>query len=211
MHVGCPFPSLDAAVAPSVIQNVFEGRDTGQESVYGTSIKLMDHQTTLGELIPCGGGDPVPLLKPKLLIGRRSSCDISLGFPNVSSHHCQLELINGYWNIRDLNSRNGIKVNGVRCDSRWVLPGDEVSIAKHRYEVVYSPDTDAPPPAEEDPFAISLMEKAGLARRDRQDERRRSLPPAAKPRVQPPTSSGSDSDDEVLSWLSGDEDAPKNS
>lgn len=173
----------------------------------GTPILSMDQQTTFGELIPCGGGDPIPLRKQKLLIGRRSSCDISLRFPNVSSHHCQLELINGYWNIRDLNSRNGIKVNGVRCDNKWVLPGDEVSIAKHRYEVVYHPDTDAPPPEDEDPFAVSLLEKAGLARREEQQRRRRSLPPAARPLDESSPANGSDSDDEVLGWLSEDGDA----
>jgi len=166
----------------------------------------MDHQTNLGELIPCGGGDPIPLLRPKLLVGRRRSCDISLRFPNISSQHCQLELINGYWNIRDLNSRNGIKVNGVRCDTKWVLPGDEVAIAKHRYEVVYTPDTDAPPPADEDPFEVSLLEKAGLARREEQQRRKRSMPPAARPMSEPAASNGSDSDDEVLGWLAEDAD-----
>ena len=116
----------------------------------------------LGELIPGGGGDPIPLLKAKLLIGRRSRCDITLRFPNVSSHHCELELSNGYWSVRDLGSRNGVKVNGVRCQSKWLMPGDIVSVAKHRYELVYTPTGDGPPPEEDDPFAISLLEKAGL-------------------------------------------------
>jgi predicted component of type VI protein secretion system len=167
----------------------------------------MDKRTTLGELIPCGGGDPIPLLKPKLLVGRRSNCDIALGYQNVSSQHCQLELINGYWNIRDLNSRNGIKVNGVRCDSKWLLPGDELSIARHRYEVVYHPDTDEPPPEDEDPFAVGLLEKAGLARRDAQERRKRSLPPAVRPvDTQAGAANGSDQDDQVLGWLNDDGD-----
>ncbi len=119
----------------------------------------------LGELIPCGGGDPIPLLKQKLLVGRRSSCDISLRFPNVSSHHCEVELVNGYWHVRDLGSRNGIKVNGIRCDTKWLMPGDVLSVSRHRYEVVYDPQTDAPPPEDADPFGQSLLEKAGLARR----------------------------------------------
>ena len=32
----------------------------------------------LGILKPVGGGDPVPLLKPEVVIGRRRSCDICL-------------------------------------------------------------------------------------------------------------------------------------
>jgi len=41
-----------------------------------------------GELIPQGGGDPIPLLKPLLTVGRRESADIVLRFPNVSGTHC---------------------------------------------------------------------------------------------------------------------------
>jgi adenylate cyclase len=154
----------------------------------------------LGELIPRGGGDPIPLLRPKLLIGRRSSCDISLQFPNISSHHCELELMNGYWYVRDLGSRNGIKVNGHRCSMKWLLPGDELAIAKIKFEISYTPEGDRPPPEEEDEFAISLMEKAGLARRrtERPEPERTarkepggSSPPRSRPE-----------DDEAMRWLS---------
>ena len=39
-----------------------------------------ESNTMYGELIPLGGGDPIPLLKKQLLIGRRESCDIVLRF-----------------------------------------------------------------------------------------------------------------------------------
>ena len=55
-----------------------------------------------GELIPVGGGDPIPLLKKNLLVGRRESCDIVLRFSNVSAHHCQLTCNGGYWYVKDL-------------------------------------------------------------------------------------------------------------
>jgi adenylate cyclase len=161
----------------------------------------MEQVAMLGELVPCGGGDPIPLLKPKLLIGRSSSCDIVLDFPNVSAQHCQLELLNGYWFIRDLRSRNGVKVNGLRCDSKWVLPGDELSIAKHRFEATYQPAADAPPPEEENPFAQSLLEKAGLLRRDEQPRRRR-MPPAAKPSESNGNGKAfSGEEDQAVEWL----------
>jgi hypothetical protein len=124
-----------------------------------------------GELIPVGGGDPIPLLKKGLLIGRRESCDIVLRFSNVSAHHCQLTVNAGYWHVRDLQSRNGVKVNGVRVTDKRVDPGDILSIAKHKYEVNYSPiDLGAvgpPPPdvADVDFFGKSLLERAGLEQR----------------------------------------------
>lgn len=155
----------------------------------------------LGELIPTGGGDPIPLLEPKLLVGRRSSCDIVLSLPNVSSQHCELELVNGYWRVQDLHSRNGIKVNGVRCDSKWLHPGDELSIAKNHFEIAYEPQGEAPP-EEEDPFETSLLEKAGLEKR-KAEQRRLTMPPAA--RKAGGRSSATDPDEDVaLGWLMDD-------
>jgi len=44
----------------------------------------------LGKLVPCGGGAPLPLLKPRLLVGPQRGCDHLLGYPSVSSRHCEL-------------------------------------------------------------------------------------------------------------------------
>ena len=92
-----------------------------------------------GELIPLGGGDPIPLLKKTLLIGRRESCDIVLRFSNVSAHHCQMTLNGGYWYVKDLQSRNGIKINGARVEEKRLGSGDELAVAKHKYTIHYDP------------------------------------------------------------------------
>lgn len=162
----------------------------------------MSHLQDFGELNPLGGGDPIPLLKARILIGRRSGCDVVLDFPNVSSQHCQLELTNGFWFIRDLNSRNGIKVNGERCDSHWLQPGDEVSIAKHVFRISYQPAADAPPPQEEeDPMSIGLLEKAGLMRQRPRGPKARP----ARPVSSRDDSKFSDSENDAARWLNGDE------
>lgn len=121
-----------------------------------------------GEMVPVGGGDLIPLLKNSLLVGRRESCDIVLRFSNVSAHHCQLTLNNGYWFVKDLNSRNGVKVNGIRVRDKRLDPGDVLSVANRKYKVNYSPvDNGAfgPPPSDVDETEIlkhSLLERAGL-------------------------------------------------
>ncbi|MGA2617945.1 MAG: FHA domain-containing protein [Thermoguttaceae bacterium] len=123
-----------------------------------------------GELVPVGGGDPIPLLKTSLLLGRRESCDVVLRFSNVSSQHCQLTVNGGFWYVRDLNSRNGVKVNGQRVadTERRLSPGDVLWVAKHAYTIQYSPvDLGAvgPPPDdvnEASIFSKSLLERAGL-------------------------------------------------
>ena len=133
-------------------------------------------QAEFGQLIPLGGGDIIPLKKEQLLVGRRESCDIVLRFANVSAHHCQLTLDSGYWYARDLGSRNGIKVNNVRAQEKRLDPGDELAIAKHRYEVRYSP-TDlgavGPPPSDnlsKEIMGESLLSRAGLASPDDKEE-----------------------------------------
>lgn len=129
-----------------------------------------------GELIPLGGGDPIPLLKKRLIVGRRESCDVVLRFSNVSAQHCELFVISGYWYVRDLHSTNGIKVNGTRVRERRLDPGNILSIAKHQYEIRYNPielGAVGPPPPdtlEQDIFARSLLERAGLVRSKPQPE-----------------------------------------
>jgi adenylate cyclase len=93
----------------------------------------------LGKLMPAGGGPPIPLLKPSLLIGRQNNCDIPLGYPAVSSRHCELEFRDGYWRMRDLGSRNGTRINGVVCNEGWLMPDDILGVARHSYRVVYMP------------------------------------------------------------------------
>lgn len=162
----------------------------------------MTAPSTYGELVPCGGGDSIPLFKRKLLIGRRSNCDITLSFPNVSSAHCELELINGYWFIRDLNSANGVKVNDLKVESKWLHPGDIVAIAKHRFEIVYTAMGEAPVEVEENPFARSLLEKAGIERGPRRPAPQR---PAEQPPKKPdPPKNSRPEDDEAMKWLGDD-------
>ena len=125
-----------------------------------------------GELIPLGGGDPIPLLKKELLAGRRESCDIVLRFANVSAHHCQLFVESGYWYVRDMQSRNGVKINDMRVEGQRRLdPGDVLAIAKHKYRVEYDPaelGAVGPPPADnlsQEVMRESLLARAGLDHR----------------------------------------------
>ena len=89
---------------------------------------------------PVGGGDPIPLTKPELIIGRRPSCDIRLDFENISGKHCVLRLINGVWMVRDMGSTNGTTVNGSRiATEQSVMPDEELGIAGHMYTIEYEP------------------------------------------------------------------------
>lgn len=126
-----------------------------------------------GELVPIGGGDPIPLERAIMKIGRRESCDICLRFPNISGEHSQLNFIEGYWQISDLGSTNGTKVNGSRVQRKVLRTGDEVTIANRRFTIEYQIPAEANRAALEDSgediMTSSLLERAGLVHR-RDDE-----------------------------------------
>ncbi len=120
-----------------------------------------------GELQPFLGGDSIPLIREVLTLGRRDSCDIPLRFPNISGQHAQLSFRNGYWYIRDLNSTNGVKVNGIRVQEKLLHPRDEITIGKRKYRIEYELPADRralDEVVEEDIMSQSLLEKAGLER-----------------------------------------------
>ena len=122
-----------------------------------------------GELKPIGGGDIIPLLKTKLIVGRRESCDIVLRFPNVSGIHCELSVVDGKWIVKDLNSSNGTKVNDVRIQESLIDTGDKISIGKHKYEMCYNLGVIRSSSVSiKDIFSKSLLEAAGLESRPRQ-------------------------------------------
>jgi adenylate cyclase len=123
-------------------------------------------EISLGELVPCGGGETLPLLKPRLIVGRGGHCDLVLRFVTVSSQHCELEFLDDFWHVRDLGSRNGIRINGEPCDAGWLKPRSILSIATHRYEVMYATAAKEPPAEPKPSIGRSLLEKAGLSRRN---------------------------------------------
>ncbi len=167
-----PSPGSPPSHPPSRSVEPFGTGDTTQVEVRlcATAVAPTTRPTSsnsdvaLGELVPCGGGLPIPLTKRSLLIGRSPACDITLAFPMVSSKHCQLEFKAGFWHVRDLGSTNGIRVDGIVQLAKYLKPGEVLWIAKHRFEITYTPLA-AEPPQEENPFALSLLEKAGLSRR----------------------------------------------
>jgi hypothetical protein len=66
---------------------------------------------------------------PVASLGRSRECDCVLADPNVSRKHAELRRNStGDWEIADLGSTNGIKVNGRQVDSSRLSPGDQVQI-----------------------------------------------------------------------------------
>jgi serine/threonine protein kinase len=80
-------------------------------------------------LQPLPDGVAVPLVGTRAIIGRAPESDIQLDSPKISARHAELIFEGQWWRIRDLNSRKGIRVNGVATTDQLLWPGDKITIA----------------------------------------------------------------------------------
>src|SRR5262245_49665249 len=72
--------------------------------------------------------------KPRAVIGRSSRCDFVVDDPNVSRRHAELQLRDGTWYVVDLESTNGVSVNGRTVGTSRLSPGDEIALGTARLQ-----------------------------------------------------------------------------
>jgi hypothetical protein len=71
---------------------------------------------------------------PSAVLGRSKDCDCIFRDPNVSRRHAELRRgSTGDWQIVDLGSTNGVKVNDRRVETSRLSPGDEVTLGTTRF------------------------------------------------------------------------------
>src|SRR5262245_55506457 len=80
------------------------------------------------------GGLCVELNRPDMVVGRHSSSDVRLGLPDVSRRHCRFVFTEGRWQVFDLNSLNGVFVNGERVQQATLDHGDLIRIGGFTFE-----------------------------------------------------------------------------
>jgi hypothetical protein len=66
--------------------------------------------------------------KRSVVLGRSRECDIQIEDPNVSRRHAELRQEGSVYWIIDLDSTNGVEVNGRRVKRAKLSPGDTVTI-----------------------------------------------------------------------------------
>ena len=78
----------------------------------------------------------VPLIREEITIGRKEGNTIRLTERNVSRRHARILRSNGHVAIEDLNSYNGVRVNGSRIQGRCQLSlSDRVQIGDYLIEL----------------------------------------------------------------------------
>jgi predicted component of type VI protein secretion system len=78
--------------------------------------------------------------KPIILIGRHEECDIQLESRKVSRRHCCVAQVETHLVVRDLESTNGIRINGHQVLEGTLSDGDELTIGNLRYQVRWEDD-----------------------------------------------------------------------
>ncbi len=72
----------------------------------------------------------------RLTIGRAPSCDCLVPEECVSRRHAELRREGERWLLRDLGSRNGTRVNGMRViEEVEVRPGDRLTLGEATYRL----------------------------------------------------------------------------
>lgn len=115
-------------------------RDAREASATGSHLRLHDQADLPTDFVPLRlvlqpTGAPIELNRPDMLIGRHTEADIRLPLPDVSRRHCRLLFSEGCWQVIDLNSLNGIQVNGEQVLQAPLEHGDLLRIGGFTFAV----------------------------------------------------------------------------
>jgi pSer/pThr/pTyr-binding forkhead associated (FHA) protein len=94
------------------------------------------------QLVPLISGT-VPIIalqRPVLLIGRHLECDARIDSPKVSRRHCCVAIAYDRVLVRDLGSRNKVRVNGQVVEEARLQEGDELAIGPILYRLELIPE-----------------------------------------------------------------------
>jgi len=84
----------------------------------------------------------LPLTPGQLIVGRGPDAGLRLDNQFISRHHCRIITSAEQCHIEDLDSRNGILVNGTACRAHRLSPHDQVNIGDHTLIYLEGPDTE---------------------------------------------------------------------
>jgi Protein of unknown function (DUF3662)/FHA domain len=118
-------PEEEADAGPEPSQG-----DFGHTMVYSPNrdARRIDPVDDRRQALLVGDGKRNVLSGSRVVLGRSREADIVVNDPNVSRKHAELRRDDSGWQIVDLGSTNGIKVNGRRADRHVLTPGDRITL-----------------------------------------------------------------------------------
>ena len=113
------------------VEVTFESEESvkvGLCKVYPTFDENMDEGSKSTCTLEALGGVVHDLYHRTMTIGRVNECDIVVADENVSRRHAEISPVGDTFEIVDLGSTNGIKINGERMPKAELIDGDEILI-----------------------------------------------------------------------------------
>ena len=80
-------------------------------------------------------GPVLELTRPDMVMGRHSEVDVRLPLPDVSRRHCRFVFTNSAWQVFDLDSLNGVFVNGKRIQRATLRDQDNLTVGGFRFTI----------------------------------------------------------------------------
>ena len=78
----------------------------------------------------------IPLVRPRMVIGRMTGCDIRISINRVSREHCEILTTESGLSYKDLDSSNGVIHNGAKSKKGQLKAGDELVVGPVIFTVV---------------------------------------------------------------------------
>ncbi len=96
------------------------------------------HNVMLTIISGPGKGTSHKLSKPRVVVGREGA-DIALQDPEISRHHCIIEVRDSYVNLRDLDSTNGTFFEEERVRAAMLVNDAEFRIGETILRLTFAP------------------------------------------------------------------------
>jgi pSer/pThr/pTyr-binding forkhead associated (FHA) protein len=81
-------------------------------------------------------GESFPLDKPRIIVGRGPGVDLTLDDPAMSRQHMAVEIRDGRFQVRDLDSTNGLMLNGRIITAGELKHRDRLKAGDHELEFI---------------------------------------------------------------------------
>ncbi|MEM7412425.1 MAG: FHA domain-containing protein [Myxococcota bacterium] len=91
---------------------------------------------TLVQIAGGAEGSEYPLDAERVVVGRGPDVDLAFTDDRMSAQHAAFEQIGGVFSVTDLESTNGVRVNGETVATRALAHGDRVELGAHVFELV---------------------------------------------------------------------------
>ncbi len=73
-------------------------------------------------------GTRMKISRVSSLVGRNQACDLTISHTSISRQHCLLQLTDRGLHVKDLDTTNGTRVNGIPLKEGYVSVGDKLTI-----------------------------------------------------------------------------------